>query len=75
MTTLACPCGADHSGSPGYAAVANLVFSLGEMIEVVVADCFADVRFRVPRIYIAMHGLRGSELVALAEQYGWRRTR
>lgn len=67
-----CPCGADHGiDSPAaYLLVAKSVYELGETVNVTVDGLGA---WRVPRIWIGIHGLKAVELPALAERYGWER--
>jgi hypothetical protein len=67
--TLPCPCGTDHSLSSrdAYAYIARLVARLGPTTIV----STAGGSWRVPRIWIGIHGLKAEELEALAEQHGW----
>lgn len=64
-----CPCGQEHIGSPSLPHVAKLVQELGETV-VVTAPAGS---WHVPRVFIAMHGLKAEELASLADKYGWRR--
>ena len=64
----ACPCGEIHELS----AAARAAY------ENVICDLEPDVRikvpggcWRVPRIFVAVHGLKAAELPALAERYGF----
>lgn len=67
---LSCPCGHNHSDSIAWAYVVKQVADLGETVVVTV---FGLGSWRVPRVYVAMHGLRGDQLPALASKYGWER--
>ena len=62
-----CPCGGDHSEHPLWLNVVSLIERHGETITVETRN----TRTLVPRIWIAFHGLRSSELGALADRYGW----
>lgn len=66
MPAYTCPCGEAHD--PGETA-SRLIDRFGDTVRVVMNTG----AWKVPRIYIAMHGLRGSELPALATRYGWER--
>jgi len=64
-----CPCGQTHDGSPSLPHVARLVEQMGETVVVTVPGG----SWHVPRIYIAMHGLKAEELKVLADKYGWKK--
>lgn len=63
---ITCPCGQPHAGA-AWDYCLKLAQQLGELVTVHVQRR----AFRVPRVYIGMHGLRAEELPALAEKYGW----
>ncbi len=64
-TGVACPCGRTHEVS---AHVAALIRDLGpdQPVTVLGAGTWA-----VPRVWIAVHGLKANELPALAGLHGW----
>jgi hypothetical protein len=62
-----CPCGKDHSDHQFWPVLCEMVQSLGETI-VIATPTGA---WKVPRIYIAMHGIKAPELGALADKFGW----
>ena len=64
---IRCPCGDDHTGSFHWPVVKHLIEDHGETIPVTLAGR----TYEVPRVWIAMHGLKASELAKLAERYGW----
>lgn len=66
--TIRCPCGATHSG-PAWDAALRMVENIGETVRVSVID--GTRAWKVPRVYIAMHGLRAADLGALASRYQW----
>jgi hypothetical protein len=64
-----CPCGEAHRFSTEKIANSLRYFikTLGPAVEVSMnGRCW-----KVPRLYIAAHGLKGSEIEPLAERYGW----
>lgn len=65
---IKCPCGQEHTGEAWEICV-RLVQQLGECVRVQVIG--SPRSFRVPRVFVGMHGLRAEELPALAEKYGW----
>jgi hypothetical protein len=69
MTTLACPCGVDHSLSSrdAYTYVSRLVARLGPTTIV----STKEGAWKVPRIWIGIHGLKAEKLQELAKQYSW----
>lgn len=71
MTTIVCPCGADHAADQpyAYAFVEESVAAHGSTVTVTVG---LD-SWQVPRIWIGMHGLKAAEVATLAERYGWRK--
>ncbi len=65
---LACPCGQIHELSAGMrVAYENVTWGLPPTMLVEVAG----ERWRVPRIFIAVHGLKAAELPELATRYGF----
>lgn len=62
-----CPCddGPLHLVSP---QTADLIEARGPLVILEVPGFGA---WLVPRVYIAAHGFKGSEVSALAEKYGW----
>lgn len=64
-----CPCGAPlHYTNPeSQAKVEALIAQHGETVQV----AMHTGTWRVPRHYIALHGLRASALPTLAQRYGW----
>ena len=68
-TAGGCPCGEDHTGSLFWPVVRDLIEAFGATIFVTIAEC----TYAVPRVWIAFHGIKGSEIVHLANQYGWTR--
>lgn len=72
MTAPVCPCGEAHSGEAWDYAV-QMVERFGETVPVRVLHTQTNKRtaIRVPRVYIAMHGIAAAELKTLAAKYGW----
>lgn len=68
MADLHCPCGQVHElSAKTRVAYENVTMGLPDAVLVQVPEgCWL-----VPRIYIAVHGLKGDELPALAQRYGW----
>ena len=66
-----CPCGKPlhYSDPSAQALVESMVATLGATVRVTVEDS----TYQVPRHYIALHGLKASELPALAQQYGFKK--
>jgi hypothetical protein len=65
---LACPCGEIHELSAATrVAYENVTRGLPPTVLVVVEE----QGWYVPRIYLAVHGLKGEDLPALAERYGF----
>ena len=64
-----CPCGEAHRFSTEKIANSLRYFikTLGPTVEV----SMQGRRWKVPRIWIAAHGLKGGEIEALAGKYGW----
>jgi hypothetical protein len=66
VSNLECPCGQVHELSARFRlAYANLTY--GQPPDVAVTVPAGS--WRVPRIYIAVHGLKAEELPALAARY------
>jgi hypothetical protein len=68
VSATACPCGEVHELSARVRAAYEAV--TGGLP----ADAKIEIEGRVwsvPKIYIAVHGLKAGELPALAEKYGW----
>lgn len=63
---LECPCGSAH---PLHEIVVQLIGHPDELVTVQTPDG----SWRVPRIYIAAHGIAGVEVRTLAEIYKWER--
>ena len=70
MAETGCPCGTPHELTP---VVARAYGELTAGLSPTVAVTTPDGTFRVPRIFIAVHGLKADELPALAARYGWER--
>lgn len=68
MTANACPCGEVHELS---AAVRAAYEGVTEGLPPDVTVTLGGRSWVVPRIYIAVHGLKADELPALAGKYGW----
>lgn len=69
MDAKACPCGEVHELSASVrAAYESVTAGLPPLMRVFVPDVGC---WLVPRIYIAVHGLKAGELAALAERYGF----
>jgi hypothetical protein len=69
VAVAGCPCGAVHQlSSDARDAYLDVVAGLPAVIPIRVDGVGA---WRVPRLYVAMHGLKAAELAGLAEQYGW----
>jgi hypothetical protein len=68
-----CACGKPlHYSDPAMRKlVEELVADMGECVKLTVGGR----GFMVPRHFIALHGIRGSDLPALAEQYGFKEAR
>jgi hypothetical protein len=67
---LRCCCGEDHSGSKHWPLVLEFVAKYGETILLTTPEG----AWQVPRAFIAAHGIRGSDVPALAKKYGWEST-
>lgn len=75
MSLPACPCGVDHA----FAETADDRKTLAELERVLdlAGDPLIDVTlpdgriYRVPRVYIALHGLKAADVPALANRYYW----
>ena len=67
----ACDCGRPlhYASARSRRSVEHLVRTKGPTIVLTVAEG----SWRVPRHYIALHGLVGSQVPVLAERYGWER--
>lgn len=69
MSAQRCPCGEVHELPASVrAAYESVTAGLPPLMRVFVPDVGC---WLVPRIYIAVHGLKADELPALAEQYGF----
>jgi hypothetical protein len=68
---IRCPCGESHTFSDPKVMdwVWEVINENGWEIRVATPDG----TWLVPRIWIAAHGLKSSELPVLAEKYGWRK--
>ncbi len=65
---MICPwCSSEHSG-PHWEQLHKLIADLGETV---IVRVLGQGSWHVPRTYIACKGLRGADLAALAEKYGW----
>ena len=65
MSVHRCSCGRQHVAPPDVQAE---IVQLGSTLVVVTVDgCW-----RVPRIYLAVHGLHLDEAAMLAERLGWK---
>jgi hypothetical protein len=64
---MRCVCGDDHTGSFHWPVIKDIVNEYGETVSITLAGC----TYTVPRVWIAMHGLKASELSDLAKKYGW----
>lgn len=72
MTEM-CGCGLPlHYNDPEVEAKVRAIIA-EKGVTVVVGMLDGDHAYRVPRHYIAKHGLAAAELETLAEQYGWER--
>lgn len=74
MTVLSevdgCPCGDRHLMTPGgLAALEQVTAGLDPLVTV----GMPGGAWRVPRLYIACHGLKAADLPQLAAVYGWER--
>jgi hypothetical protein len=66
---MECPCGEIHElSAQTRAAYENVTRGLPPTVLITVGG--RD--WHVPRVFIAVHGVKGSELPALAERYGFR---
>lgn len=61
---MSCPCGTTHVMPP---ALRQIILEKGTHTHVATPDG----AWRVPRAYIAFHGLKAVELPMLATRYGW----
>jgi len=64
---IRCPCGADHSSHQFWPVLIELVQSLGETVVITTPQG----SWKVPRIFIAMHGIKERDLATLAQEHGW----
>jgi hypothetical protein len=67
--SLRCPCGETHPplDSVSAKALAEFVRDLGLTVVMRTPSC----AFRVPRVFVAHHGMKAWELPDLAQRYGW----
>jgi len=64
VTVFRCPCGEPH---PEHVAILD---QLGpDLSPLVIMVNTGD--YKVPRLWIAAHGIKGSEIALLAAKYGW----
>lgn len=69
MATKMCACGKPlHYGN----------FKMQQLVEQMIADLGEDIevlaggrKFKVPRHFIALHGLKATDLASLAKEYGF----
>ena len=64
-----CPCGSTHPMAPGVLAVLDQITA--GLPATIAIDVVGSGKWLVPRVYIACHGIKGADVPALAEQYGW----
>jgi len=70
MAETGCPCGVPHEMTPAIAeAYAKVTAGLPASVTVRTSGG----TFRVPRLFIACHGLKADELPVLAGRYGFER--
>ena len=69
-TSELCDCGKPlhYSRQQTRAQVELLIATLGPAQVITIPN---DGSWRVPRHYIALHGIKADEIRALAQQYGW----
>jgi hypothetical protein len=69
-----CPCGipveAHGRDSLQLVAALRIIGQVGPLVRVTARE---GETYVVPRIYIALHGVKGHELRGLARKYGWER--
>ncbi len=70
MNLLTCCCGDEHKDDKRWPLVQDFVDKHGETVIVTVPN---GNSWRVPRAWIAFHGIREQEVPALADKYGWPR--
>jgi hypothetical protein len=65
----ACPCGQPHAiFNPAVTtALTGMIDALGELVTVTTPQG----SWRVPRVYVAAHGVAAGDLTALAQRYGF----
>ena len=66
---MSCCCGDAHEGDPRWDFIQPLIDANGETIEV----STPGGSWKVPRAFIAFHGLKAEDLGSLADKYGWQR--
>lgn len=71
QTMQMCECGKPlHYSDPSIEAIVRkLIDRLGERVTVSVAG--TRRAYKIPRHYVALHGLAAADLDQLAEQFGW----
>ena len=65
MDDIVCECGQVHEFA------AETRFTLSELGPLITVEMVKGQRYRVPRIWIAAHGITGETLPDLAARYGW----
>jgi hypothetical protein len=59
---MRCSCGEDHPAG-------DLSLTLAGSIPILVPE--RNIAYRVPKVYIAFHGIKAAELAELAQRYDW----
>jgi hypothetical protein len=70
MGVTICPCPQEHHAPLPVEAI-RLLQRTPDMVTV----STGDESFRIPRAYIAYHGVKAREIPALAMKYGWEKVR
>jgi hypothetical protein len=70
VSVIGCPCGASHQMDARTKAEYDKVTA---GIDPLITVTTGAGSWRVPRIFIACHGVKASELAEVAEQYGFDR--
>lgn len=66
-----CPCGETHAVSQH---AWGLYVGITARIPAENIVCLGGINYRIPHLYIALHGLRGEDFPDLAGRYGFRRS-